>query len=501
MTATHHDTLPPDTAQDDWARLLRLLDEREIALRTTTGERLGYVAPAGAVDEEVTGLLRAHRDRLLTTLTGDGAALSAAPAGVTQWRLRKSHNAAADPAVWNITQRITLRGPLEPERLAAALTAVVERHESLRTRFVETELGVLQQVLPNSPLGVPVADLRALAPAEREAALAEALAAETAHPFDLAAGPLLRARLLRPAAEEWVLLLSIHHIAVDGWSLATVLDDLGALYRSGGAPLPQEAGRMTDHACWERTVVNRASIAAAADHWAGVLGGSSLAVDLPTDRPRPEQRSGRGETTGFRIPAPVAEAVGRYAASRSTTASAVLVAGLARFLGTLTGAPEALILLSNANRTRPADETVVGLLTSSMPILVPTRGGSGFGALVDRAAETIASALDHSVMPFGLLAEPLRERGITMPAGYPHILFAVQSTPPIALDLPGLTVGIEDIPGPSARADCSFAVTPDADGYAGQVEYDTDLFDPGTVKGWLDALVADLAEQLEVPLP
>ncbi|MFF2545304.1 condensation domain-containing protein [Kitasatospora sp. NPDC058063] len=486
------------TAEDGWARLLRLLDEREIVLRTT-GERLGYLAPAGAMDEEVTGLVRAHRDRLLTTLSGAGEALSAAPAGVTQWRLHKAHGDAADPAVWNILQRITLRGPLEPGRLAAALTAVTERHESLRTRFVDTELGGLQQVLPNTPLDVPVEDLRGLAPAERDAALAAALEAEVGRPFDLTAPPLLRARLLRPAAQEWVLLLTIHHIALDGWSLATVLADLSALYRTGG-PLPGEAGRMTDHACWERTVVNRASMAAAADHWAKALGGASLSVDVPTDRPRPERRSGHGETAEFRIPAAVAEEIGRYAAARSATASAVVVAAFARLLGSLSGAPEVLILLSNANRRRPVDEQVVGLLTSSMPILVPTRGESGFAGLVDRAAEAIASALDHSLMPFGLLVEPLRERGVPMPVGYPQIVLAVQSTPPIALDLPGLTAEIEDIPGHSARADCAFSLTPDADGYLGQVEYDADLFDPGTVRGWLDALVADLARQLEVPL-
>ncbi|MFG2907529.1 condensation domain-containing protein [Kitasatospora sp. NPDC048286] len=484
--------------EDDWARLLRLLDEREVVLRTT-GDRIGYLAPAGAMDEELTGLVRAHRERLLAVLTGDGTALAAAPTAVGQWRMHKAHAGSADPAVWNITQRITVHGPLEPERLAAALTAVTERHESLRTRFPDTELGVLQQVLPNTPLDLPVEDLRGLAPAERDAALAEALDAEIARPYDLTAPPLLRARLLRPAEQEWVLLLSLHHMAIDGWSLATVLADLGALYRTGG-PLPDAPGRMTDYACWQRTVVTRAAVAAATDHWAEVLGGAPLSVDLPTDRPRPEKRSGHGETAEFRIPAAVAEAVGRYAAARSATASAVLLAALGRLVGSLSGTSAPLVLLSNANRTRPADEKVVGLLTNSVPILVPTGGAGGFGEQVDRAAEAIASALDHSVTAFGLLVEPLRERGIVLPPVFPQILLAVQSTPPITLDLPGLTTEIEDIAGPSARADCSFGLTPDADGYAGQVEYDADLFDPGTIRGWLDALVADLAQQLEVPL-
>ncbi|MFJ1936193.1 condensation domain-containing protein [Kitasatospora sp. NPDC088160] len=479
---------------DGWHRLVRLLDEREIVLRTT-GDRLGYLAPPGALDEEATGLVRAHRERLLTTLTGAGTALAAAPAGVAQRRMHRAHDRAADPAVWNITQRIALRGPLEPERLAAALTALTGRHESLRTSYRDTDLGLLQQVLPNAPVRLPVADLRTLTPGARDAALAEATRAESDRPFDLATAPLLRARLLRPADDAWVLLLTLHHIAVDGWSLATLLADLGTLYRPDGR-LPEDPGRMTDHACWERTVVTRAAVAEAADHWAKTLDGVASAVDLPTTRPRPAQRSGRGATAAFRLPAALAEAVGRYAAARSTTASAVLLAAYARLLGELSGAAETLVVLSHANRTRPADEGVVGLLTFGLPIRLPTRSPGGFGASVDTAATAIATALDHATVPFGLLVEPLRERGVRLPDAYPQVLLTVQSTPPAVLDLPGLTAEVEDVPGPSARSDLLLLLTPDADGYEGLAEYDADLFDPDTVRSWLDTLVNDLARHL-----
>ncbi|MFE3502217.1 condensation domain-containing protein [Kitasatospora sp. NPDC059160] len=485
---------PVSTADQGWDRLVRLLDERGIVLRTT-GERLGYLAPAGALDEEAAGLVRAHRDRLLAVLTGSGAALAAAPAGLAQRRLYGMHGRSADPAVWNITQRITLRGPLDPERLAAALTALSERHESLRTGYRHTDLGLLQQVRPNTPVELPVEDLRTLDPAARDAALAGATRAEGALPFDLDGDRLLRARLLRTAEDVAVLLLSLHHIVVDGWSLATLLADLGALYRGDGAALP-DPGRMTDHACWERTVVTPAAVTEALDHWAHVLGDTPPAVDLPTDRPRPEQRSGRGGTLAFRVPAGSAEAVRRCAAGRSTTASAVLLAAYARLLGELTGAAETLVVLSYANRTRPVDEQVVGLLTTGLPIRLPTRPPGGFGASVDTAARAVATALDHATVPFGQLVEPLRERGVRLPAGYPQVLLAVQSTPAIALDLPGLAVEVEDVPGPSTRADLSVLLTPDADGYAGLAEYDADLFDAGTVRSWLERMVADLAREL-----
>ncbi|MFF2078418.1 condensation domain-containing protein [Kitasatospora sp. NPDC058162] len=488
MTAT------APTADEGWDRLVRLLDERGIVLRTT-GDRLGYLAPPGALDQEVAGLVRAHRERVLAVLTGSGAALAAAPAGLAQRRLHWMHGRSADPAVWNITQRITLDGPLDPERLAAALTALTERHESLRTRYRDTDLGLLQQVMPNTPVDVPVDDLRALAPAARDTALAAATRAEGSLPFDLDGHRLLRARLLRPADEAWVLLLSLHHIVVDGWSLATLLADLGALYRADGRPLP-DPGRMTDHACWERTVVTRAAVAEALDHWTEALGDLPPVPELPTACPRPEQRSGRGGTVDFRLPAALAEAVRRYAAGRSTTASAVLLAAYARLLGGLSGAAETLVALSHANRTRPVDEQVVGLLTFGLPIRLPTRSPGGFGALVDAATEAVATALDHATVPFGQLVGDLRERGVPLPPSYPQVLLAVQSTPAIALDLPGLTVGIEDVPGPSTRADLSVLLTPDRDGYAGQAEYDADLFDPETVRSWLERMVADLAREL-----
>ncbi|WP_317621231.1 condensation domain-containing protein, partial [Streptomyces sp. CBMA123] len=487
-------TAAAPTADQAWDRLVRLLGERDIVLRTT-GDRLGYLAPPGALDEEVAGLVRAHRARLLAVLTDSGTALGAAPAGLAQRRLHRTHGRSADPAVWNISQRITLRGPLDPERLAAALTALTDRHESLRTRYRDTDLGLLQQVMPNTPVDLPLDDLRALAPAARDAALAEAARAEGALAFDLDGARLLRARLLRSADDTWVLLLTLHHIVIDGWSLATLLADLGTLYRADGRRLPAP-GRMTDHACWERTVVTPAAVAEALDHWTEVLGGTTLTVELPTARPRPEQRSGRGGTAGLRVPAALADAVHRYAAGRSTTASAVFLAGYARLLGELTGAAETLVVLSHANRTRPVDEQVVGLLTFGLPIRLPTRLPGGFGALVDAAGRAIATALDHATVPFGQLVEQLRERGVRLPESYPQVLLTVQSTPTIALDLPGLTAEIEDVPGPSNRSDLLLLLAPDADGYEGLAEYDADLFDPETVRSWLETLVAGLDREL-----
>ncbi|MGK4585656.1 condensation domain-containing protein [Kitasatospora sp. HPMI-4] len=498
-----------------WRELVEELDRRDIALSWRDG-RLSYQAPAGAVDGRLRELLAPCRERLVETLTGAGAAESAAPAGIAQQRMHLAHGRVVDPSLWNINLRIALRGPLRPDALAGALSDLVARHHSLRTRFAVTELGLLQQVLPARPVPLPVTDLAEAAVTEPEGHLAAAVAAMTAASFDLTEPPLLRAELLRSGPEDWVLLLSVHHIALDGWALATVLADLGHCYRKrigdDVAELPVVDCQMTDHALWERTVVTRESVRAAARRLTERLAGLPLALPLPTDRPRPPQRSGAGGMAEFRLEAPLARAVHRYATRHSATPAAVLLAALGELLGRLTGSPEALVMLAHANRGRREHEQLVGLLAANLPIRLATRpdalpdrdrrtlGGpgadGGFGALVAAARDGLADAMDHAAVPFGLLLEPLREAGVVIPAQFPQIILGVQSIPPAGLELPGVTAEIEDIPGDGARADLSILLTPDQDGYAGEVEYDAGLFDPATVHAWLAELRAILTGHL-----
>ncbi|MFC9328575.1 condensation domain-containing protein [Kitasatospora sp. NPDC057015] len=481
---------PPAT--EDWKQLVRLLDEREIVL-STEGDRLEYLAPPGAMDAHLVALIKGERQRLLAVLTGDGAAEAAAPAGIAQSRMHRSHGRVSDPSLWNITQRITLRGPLDPDRLQRALTALTARHRSLRTRYTPTDLGLLQQVLPApDALPLPVA-----AVGDSGEAVAAATREETATPFDLGAPPLLRARLLQLAPEHHVLLLTIHHIVLDGWSLATLLADFGALYGNHLAVLP-EPGSMIEHACWERTVVTREAVRRATARFAERLDGLPLTVPLPTDRPRPERRSGHGGVQHFALTPELTAALNRCAARRSTTPAAVVLAALGDLLGELTGDDETLVMLSTANRRRREHEQLVGLLTTNLPVRLPNRAPGGFAALIDRAGEALATTLDQADVPFGLVTENLRALGLALPPSFPQLMLVVQTTPAPVLELTGLDVSVEDVPGSSARSDLLLMLTPEGGGLAGLAEYDADLFDEATVRGWLDRLVRRLAEQ--VPL-
>ncbi|WP_406208587.1 condensation domain-containing protein [Kitasatospora sp. NBC_01560] len=479
---------------EDWKRLVRLLDEREIVL-STEGDRLEYLAPPGAMDAHLVALIKGERQRLLAALTGDGAAEASAPAGIAQARMHRSHGRVVDPSLWNITQRITLRGPLDPDRLQRALTALTARHRSLRTRYTPTDLGLLQQVLP-APAALPL-PVAAVGDAVGDAgeAVAAATREEAATPFDLGAPPLLRARLLRLAPDHHVLLLTIHHIVLDGWSLATLLADLGTLYGDHLAVLP-EPGSMIEHACWERTVVTREAVRRATARYAERLAGLPLTVPLPTDRPRPERRSGHGGVLRFELTPELTAALNRCAARRSTTPAAVVLAALGDLLGELTGDDESLVMLSTANRRRREHERLVGLLTTNLPVRLPNRAPGGFAALIDRAAEALASTLDRADVPFGLLTEDLRALGLALPPSFPQVMLVVQSTPAPVLELTGLDVLVEDVPGSSARSDLLLMLTPEGRGLAGLAEYDADLFDEATVRGWIDGLVRRLAEQV-----
>ncbi|MFE2727943.1 condensation domain-containing protein [Kitasatospora sp. NPDC059327] len=490
MTGLPDATAVPGTTED-WKQLVRLLDEREIVL-STAGDRLEYLAPPGAMDGRLVALVKGERERLLTVLTGGGAAEAAAPAGIAQARMHRSHGRVADPSLWNITQRITLRGPLDPARLRRALTALTARHPSLRTRYTPTDLGLLQQVLP-APDALP---LPVGAVGEDGESVAAATRAETATPFDLGAPPLLRARLLRLGPDHHVLLLTIHHIALDGWSLATLLADLGALYGDHRAALP-EPGSMIEHACWERTVVTREAVRRATARYAERLTGLPLTVPLPTDRPRPERRSGHGGILRFALTPEETAALNRCAAGRSTTPAAVVLAALGDLLSELTGAEETLVMLSTANRRRREHERLVGLLTTNLPVRLPGRAPGGLAALIDRAGEALATTLDQADVPFGLVTEDLRALGLALPPSFPQVLLAVQTTPAPVLELTGLDVLVEDIPGSGARSDLLLMLTPEGDGgLAGLAEYDADLFDESTVRSWLDHLVRLLTERL-----
>ena len=239
----------------------------------------------------------AHTDEPpLTPRPDDGRPL---PLSFAQERLWFLDRLESTGSAYHVAHGLRLRGRLDRHALQAALDGLVARHESLRTRFPLNGSDPVQHVDPPAPVDLPDHDLDGLDPEDAERRLADLARDAVAAPFDLAAGPLLRARLVRLGPEHHVLILVLHHIVCDGWSLAVLVRDAAALYDAaaqGSEPdLPNLAVQYPDFALWQRRTLDRHALDAQLDWWRNALRNAPEALDLPTDRPRPARPSFRGD--------------------------------------------------------------------------------------------------------------------------------------------------------------------------------------------------------------
>ncbi|MFI0796844.1 amino acid adenylation domain-containing protein [Micromonospora rubida] len=438
------------------------------------GDRAGSVAPVPHAGPAPAVCDVAVRDR--------------APATYQQELMWHRQRLAPDPAAVHMAVRVDLAGPLDVPALAAAVDALVARHEALRTRVVARDGAVVQEVLAHRPVAVPVTDL-----ATADLAGARAWCVATGREPFPTDGPWLRARLARLAGDRWVLLMVVHHLCGDGWSMLQLLDELGRGY-SGTPPAPP-ALRYIDHARRQRATGVPPAVLS---HWRDRLADAPRAVPLPTDRPRPATPSGRGAEYAFDVPAELTGRLNRLAADAGLTLFPLLAAAYARLVGELTGARDVLLSCPYAHRDGRELEPVVGLFASTLLLRVRLRDGE---PLVDLAARTDAVFLDavrHQPAPLPFLhavVDPAWRMGDPPPVT--GAVFAWNPGMP-PLRLAGLVTDITDQELDCARRDWVVMVTPAGGGLRGVVEYATDLFDEATVAGrcrrYVDLLTCAVAD-------
>jgi natural product biosynthesis luciferase-like monooxygenase protein/amino acid adenylation domain-containing protein/FkbM family methyltransferase len=447
----------------------------------------------------------------IRALRGDGAAAAAPvplprdgsplPTSFAQRRIWLQHQLA--PAGFNLAVALRVRGDLPAEALRGALEAVVARHEVLRTRLVLRDGEPVQVVEPARTFVLPVVDLAPFPEAEREAAAERYAAEEAARPFDLEAPPLLRAALLRLGEGEHVLLLTVHHVASDGWSEALLVRELGAHFAARVAgreaalpPLPLQYG---DYAVWQRGTAVGGAWQRRLEFWSRALAGVPASLDLPADRPRPPAQSFRGDTFRFRLDAPRVDALRALARRESATLFMVLLAGWDAWLARYTGADDLVVGTPLAGRDHPALESLIGCFINVLPVRVRVDAGEGFRGLLRRVRAALLDAYPHGDVSFDRIAETA---GLPRdPARSPlvQVLFALQNTPLEPLRLPGLAAEPVEVGGRTSRYDLSVYLREEPDGALGaHVEFAADLYDRASVERWmrhyarlLDALAAD----------
>ncbi|HET9620343.1 MAG TPA: amino acid adenylation domain-containing protein, partial [Kofleriaceae bacterium] len=405
---------------------------------------------------------------------------SALPLSFAQHRLwylaqleagERAGEAAAGGFTYNVPWFLRLTGALDVAALAAAVQRVVERHEVLRTRFVEVG-GEPRQVIDGR--GVTLA-VEAVA----EAALAARAIREAQQPFDLATGPLIRARLLRLADDDHALLLTMHHIVCDGWSMAIVLRELGAAYR--GEPLAPLAVQYADFAAWQRARLTGPRLAEPLAYWQAQLAGAPPVLELPTDRPRPATRTVRGAAVSRVIDGALASAVRALAQQEAASEFMTLLAAYAVLLARCSGQADVVIGSPIAGRDRAELEPLIGFFVNTLALRVDTSAAS-FRALVGRVRETCLAAYAHQELPFERLVEAIAPERDPRTTPIFQVMFALQNVPPADLGVPGLAARPLDVHPGMAKFELTLFAHPTADGLTTTWEYNTDLFDRATIE-------------------
>ncbi|MDQ7803464.1 amino acid adenylation domain-containing protein [Amycolatopsis sp. A133] len=405
---------------------------------------------------------------------------SDAPASSAQQRLWFLQRLAGDSPLYHMAGAIRLRGPLDSETLRASLTRLVHRHEALRTTFSDDGGSLRQHVA--EPYAV---ELTAEPVEGNEAAIVDEF---VRRPFDLAAGPPMRQRLLRTGPDEHLLIVVVHHIVADGWSVELLVEQLFDDHAE--APLVQYG----DYSAWESAALAPGRLDEELDHWARLLRDAEP-PELPTDHLAPARPTFAGAVERFTLPAATGDRLLGLAAAHRTSPFVVGLAALGVVLARWSRQTDVVIGSPFSGRTRPELHRTVGCFVNTLPLRLDVAPARSFGDLVDLARERVLDAQRHESVPFDLLVErlrPRRDRGGRSP--FVRHLFRYQERPPRQVAVGGLTVSFHELDTGTAKFDLTVELAPGTDGsLAGLVEYSTELFTAATVRRVIGGLGAVLA--------
>jgi amino acid adenylation domain-containing protein len=387
-----------------------------------------------------------------------------------------------DPAspVYNLSSAYRLRGPLNTTVLERSLNEIVRRHESLRTMFPVVDGRPVQVVTPHQAFALPVIDLRALGRREKEARAMRLTSEHAQRPFDLAQGPLFRAALVQLTAEESVLLVSMHHIVSDGWSMGVFFRELAALYAafsSGKAsPLPELPVQYTDFAVWQRQWLQGEVLEQQLAYWKQQLAGSPPRLELPADRPRPLTQTYRGARQALVLPPPLSDALRALSQREGVTLFMTLLAAFQTLLSRYTGQPDILVGSPIAGRNRVATEGLIGFFVNTLVLRTDLSGEPTFRQLLHRVREVASEAYMHQDLPFERLVEELQPERILSHSALFQVFFNMLNLGDHRLELPGCVAERFPTPAVESKFDLTLYVRDQHGGLHFSLVYNTDLF-------------------------
>ncbi|MPZ39502.1 MAG: amino acid adenylation domain-containing protein [Rhizobiales bacterium] len=447
----------------------------------------------------VTSVMQAGKQRTLPAITPaprDGLL----PLSYAQERLWFLWNLDPASTAYTVASAIPLRGPLNRTALSSAFAEVARRHEALRTTFSADD-GVGRQIIHDAmAIALRQEDLSRHPAAERDAIAAAYMRDVLAQPFDLKTGPLVRASLLRFSDDEHELLLSAHHIVVDGRSLDILLNELAELYRGftkGGIIKPPPAVQYADYAVWQRAWLAAGEGDKQLAYWRTRLGDEHPVLGLPADRPRPEAQSHRGETIALNISAALAARLRKVANSHRISPFMLLLAAYQALLYRFTGQDDLRIGVPVANRRHPQLESLIGFFVNTLVLRANINGDLVFSDLLARTKDDVIAALDHQDLPFEQLVDALR---VSRSAGHNPLFQAKFNFMTEPRGLPGVEglrseTRIIDLVG--AHFDLALDIIEGPSGMEATLNYASDLFEADTIRRIGSQFVAVLEQIAE----
>ena len=420
-----------------------------------------------------------------------------------QERLFHLYQLEPNSPFYNMPGAIRLEGQLHVGTLEQSLNEILKRHEILRTTYALQDGEAVQIIAASSPFVLRVIDLSSLSEEERETALLNSITQENARPFDLLRDIPFRAVLLRLAEDAHVLLLTMHHIASDGWSVGILFEELVECYgalRSGIAPrLPALAIQYVDYAYWQRQWLQGKVWKELLDYWKLQLAGGSRLLTLSYERIRPPVQTFRGSVMRFRVIADLTRAVNEFSRHEGATPFMTLLAAFSTLLYRYSGQEDIWVGSPVANRLRIETEKLIGFFANTLTLRTNMSGGPTFRQLVQRVRATTLNAYAHQDMPFEKLVQVLAPARSSAYSPLFQVAFAFQNVRLSDLTLPGLTVRWLETMNQTAKFDLTMSLAEEQDHLAGIMEYNTDLFDETLIAGMLRSFITLLESVIADP--
>ena len=388
-------------------------------------------------------------------------------------------------STYNLSTALRLTGLLNFAALERSLNEILRRHEALRTTFATEDGQPVQVVASPKAFALPVMSLQHLPETEREAEAQRLVKDERSKPFDLIKGPLFRPTLLQLEEEEHILLLTMHHIVSDGWSMGILSRELTVLYAAFSAghpsPLPELSIQYGDFAKWQREWLQGEVLERHLSYWKMQLEGIPAVSNVPTDRPRPAVQSYRGQTQYLELTKELTEGLKELSRKEGVTLFMTLMAAFQTLLYRYTSQEDIVVGSPIANRNRRDIEGLIGFFVNTLVLRTDVSGNPSFRELLGRVRKIALDAYEHQVLPFEKLVEELQpERSLSYSPLF-QVMFILQNAPNAGLEFKRLSVSPVRLDTETAKFDLTLSIHETPPGLSGALQYNTDLFDNATV--------------------